>query len=57
MACGARESASGGPAAVAVANDGDVKLGSRRGERRAGMVDSFIENRVMHEHDSFSAAD
>ena len=57
MSRGARQCASGGPSSVAVANDGDMQLGSRRGNGRARMEDSFFENRVMHEHDSFSAAD
>jgi hypothetical protein len=57
MAGGARQGAGSGPAAVAVADNCDVKRGCRRREGRVMLEDSFFQDRVVHEHDSFSATD
>jgi len=57
MAGGARKGAGSGPAAVAVADNRDVELRCRNWDGRMRMENGFFQDRVMHEHDSFSAAD
>jgi len=59
------QGAGSGPAAIAVADDGDVELGGRRRERRMVLPELLLQDfllrlmgeRVQHEHASFSAAD
>src|SRR5215831_5511922 len=51
-----RKKARGGPAAVAVADDAHVKWRNRFGSDRLVLPDFFLQELLLHEHGSFSAA-